>query len=400
MLQINIWSCLLDMNTFGFALIWIFVFSIPFENLFVFEGIGTVGRLVGLISFSISIFILVGLKKFRIFSIEHWSLYLFFIWSLLTCTWSINLDQSFSRCLTYCQLMLMIWLIWNWTREDESVETLLKAFIFGSYVSIFVTIYNFLLDNQVVWQRYAATGFDPNELGLMIALGIPISWHLSFATSTRFRFLFKSYIAFAWIAILLTASRAAFICAIIASTYVILLFHRLPLKSKLLLIMMAFCLISTLLTYIPDSSLSRIASISAEISTGTLNKRTKIWKAGIDVLADNMLVGTGIGTYSTAVKDSLNGSTVAHNTFLTIAVEQGVIGFLFFFIYIMIVIHKVIQMPVTFRNYWLVVLLVWSIGVMTLTWDGKKITWLLLTLPLAQAQILKCKARTQRLDNG
>lgn len=379
------------MVAFGFMLIWLFVLAIPCENLFVIEGIGTVGRFLGLLSFTIGTFILICFRKINRMSMEYWVLYVFFLWALTTCAWSINYELSFARLWTYCQLMLMVWLLWQWTLNIHSVHKLLGAYIGGAFISIYVTISNYISGKQVVWQRYSATGFDPNELGLIIALGIPVAWYLSFEVSTKFRLLLRLYFVAAWIAILLTASRTAFICAILSCFYIFYSQNRMTIRTKILLFFLSIVFLPFLYNFIPKSSLERISSIGSEISSGTLNKRTQIWHAGFNVLIDNPIGGTGIGTYSTAVKKQLKGEAVAHNLFLTIAVEQGLVGFILFAIFLLSVGFRVLRMPTSQKRFWLSVLMVWSVGVLTLTWDGRKITWLLLTLPLAHGRFLSNK---------
>jgi O-antigen ligase len=76
---------------------------------------------------------------------------------------------------------------------------------------------------------------------------------------------------------------------------------------------------------------------------------------------------------------------VAHNTFLSILAENGLIGFSIFLTFYGLLIVCIMKMPADLRKLWFVMISVWTIGVLTLTWEHRKPTWLLFALILAQA---------------
>ena len=378
------------MLSFGYWFVWLFIFSIPCENIIVVDRIGTIGKLVGVMAFIAGIITVITYGKIRKALVEHRILYCWFYWSLLTCLWSIDINQSLVRCFTYGQLILMIWLLWQMTQGKEKVDGLLCAYIVGSCVSIGFTIYNYAANNQVVWQRYSADGFDPNELGLMLSLGIPISLYLAYSTTRLICiFLFRIFFIFAWVAIILTASRAAFVCAVIASLYALIYLIKISFRSKIIITLFFLSTMPFIFQWLPETSMNRLATIEGEVRSGTLNNRMTIWKEGVNVAIDNILIGTGAGTFSIAVEKRLKHSVVAHNLYLTILVEQGIIGFVLFSLYVTMVTKTILQMPKVEKYFWLTTIVVWAVGVFTLTWDGRKATWFILAMPLMHKAVLE-----------
>jgi hypothetical protein len=49
----------------------------------------------------------------------------------------------------------------------------------GAYVAIGSTVATYLASGDSGASRFAATGFNENDLGLILALGIPAAWYLA-----------------------------------------------------------------------------------------------------------------------------------------------------------------------------------------------------------------------------
>ena len=56
---------------------------------------------------------------------------------------------------------------------------MLEAYLGGAVVSAAATIVRYSLNQQTYWRRYAAPGFEPNDLGLTLALAIPMALYLA-----------------------------------------------------------------------------------------------------------------------------------------------------------------------------------------------------------------------------
>jgi O-antigen ligase len=149
----------------------------------------------------------------------------------------------------------------------------------------------------------------------------------------------------------------------------------------------------------PESSWLRLSTIGSEITSGTLNERTMIWQMGWQVFGRAPFQGVGAGAYAPAVEHTLGlasdsggtdsgdqvGRLVAHNTFFSILVEQGVIGFALFFVLLLTLVLSASRLPKVDRVFWLCILLTWAIGASDLTWEQRKPTWVIFGLLIAVA---------------
>jgi hypothetical protein len=134
---------------------------------------------------------------------------------------------------------------------------------------------------------------------------------------------------------------------------------------------------------VPQSSLERLGTTATSIAEGDLNQRGTIWLEGIDVVADHPLLGIGSGAFRGAVASG----KVAHNVYLSVLTETGIIGFILFGIILAIVVHEALHQSRWESRLWLSVLLVWALGASVHTWEQKKPTWLFLGLVVVSAAL-------------
>jgi len=117
------------------------------------------------------------------------------------------------------------------------------------------------------------------------------------------------------------------------------------------------------------------------VAQGDLNGRTELWREGFNAFLEHPVLGVGTDMYRSV--SAL--SKVAHNSYLSVLVEEGLIGLVLFVAILGIVVWQVRLLSRWDRNFWITVLVVWAIGASTLTWEQRKTTWLFLTFVVAAA---------------
>ncbi len=382
----------------GFFFLCCFIFTIPWENVVVVSGIGTISHLVGYVAFGMGVLGVLDNGRLQSSSTAQTLIFLFAVWRTVTYFWSPAPDFTLNEIQTTLQIVAMIWLLRQLAPTQELQIRVMQAYVLGTLVSALDTIWQYLSGaTPAAYLRYAAPGFDPNELALMMVLSIPLSLYLGVLSQRRpVVWVYRIQLVLAAATILLTASRGSFVAFIAAMIFIPATFRRWTDRQKSIFIVVALMTAWFAVWLVPASSWKRIATIQDEVAHGTLNDRAVIWKAGAEIFREHPVLGVGAGAFSTVVRHTIGTPYVAHNTFLSIIVEQGLVGFGIFLSLLITLVLCCFRMPDLERKLWLVMLLVLSIGILSLTWEYRKTMWLVFALILMQEGVFRARRLGER----
>lgn len=252
----------------------------------------------------------------------------------------------------------------------------------GAYVSIVNTFREFAsniasADNSS--HRFNADGWDQNDLAVALALGILVSRYAAQGASKPIRLLALAYLPLALVAIALTGSRGGSIVAAIAMAAIAVEWKgQLPVKVAALGVLLAAMYVG--LSFVPEDSIGRIMTAATDVQD--MNSRVSIWRAAMATIPSHLLLGAGAGSFPIASGMHM----VAHNTFLSVMVEEGVLGFLTFFVILITLFRSVRNAELPARTLWTAILICWCVGVSSLTWEQTRLTWVIFALAAAQGQ--------------
>jgi O-antigen ligase len=368
------------------ALLCAFVFTIPWEKSVLVPEVGSIARLLGLVAFAAGAAAAAGMRNWRRPNAVLLFAGLFVGWAAASWVWSMDPSATARRVRTFIELVAMMWLIWQFCRTAGRQRNLLQAYVFGAVAASAIAFWRYFHNQQTYYLRYAASGFDPNDFGLVLALAIPPALYLAIREHAALRWLYLAIVPTLIAAVLLTASRASLIATFVALSFAVLAWREADRTVRVVSLVLVAALALSLVRFAPAAQRKRLATIPNEITRGTLHDRTRIWKTGLKVLKQHPILGIGSGAYPKAVEPWLGKPKiagfqyVAHNTFLSVLVECGIVGFAIYAVLFGTIGMFILAMRPLERALWLVVLAAWAVGVFTLTWEHYKPTWLILSL--------------------
>jgi O-antigen ligase len=275
----------------------------------------------------------------------------------------------------------------------------LQAYVLGAYTAVFGAVLNYLGSNAFYsnMDRYSLGNTNPDGYGFIVALGIPLACYLAASPEMPrvFRFLNYGYIPAAFLGIALSGTRTASVGAAVGLLYGLATLTSLRLFTRFAVVVLLAAALFVLLPIVqPLTSFQRLGTTPTEVTEGDLSGRIGQWEQGLRAFMDHPVLGVGTDQYRTV--NTL--SKVAHNSYLSVLVELGIIGFVLFATILWIVVGQARRLPRWDRNFWMTVLSVWAIGASTLTWEHRKTTWLFLTFVVAAAAAGAGRVRSRADD--
>ena len=368
----------------------VFIFLVPWEGM-VRLPLGTFARFTGTIlgAFWLATVLVTGrLRKLGPFQIV---VCLFVLWNALSVFWSENPNRSFSHTRTWAQMFLLVVILWDLYTTRASLLAGLQSYILGAYVAVGSAVYNYFTGKVYYtnYQRFSAGETNPDGFGFIMALGIPVAWYLAGSISNKgagrfLRFVNYVYIPAALLGIALSGTRTALIASVVGMAFGLASLTRLRLIARIAIFVLLSSIILLLLPQVQGlKSFQRLSTTGAELTSGDLNNRTNNWSEGLESFVRRPLLGVGSNMYR-----SINSlGKVGHNSFVSVLVELGLIGFLLFSIILAISFVQAWRQPKWQSWFWLTVLTVWSIGAFTLTWESRKSTWVFLSFAVVSAAL-------------
>ena len=374
-----------DMAKAAFALLWCFVLVLPWDVFLNLPVLGSIPRIIGLVASVVGVLYVLARQRVRRLSWFHLLAALFVLWAGVSSVWSIDVEATRTLFFTYLQLVVFAWLIWEVAWSPARQRALLQAYVLGASIAAVVTIRNYLAGATFFSgapptdiARFAALNQDPNELGLTLALGLPMAWYVSLSREPRAAWLWRLYLPLAIPAILLTGSRGSVLSALVGLSIIPWTLGRLRLRTKLALYALVAASLLLASKVVPEASLARIASTQSDIEAGYFGGRGAIWLAGLEVAREHPLVGVGAGGFEEAVEPTIHQEMVAHNVFLSILVEDGLVGLVLFVAMILATLVPLRQLPLVQRRFSTVLLLALAVGSLSLSWGHRKQFWFVL----------------------
>jgi O-antigen ligase len=301
--------------------------------------------------------------------------------------------------LRWVQSFIFVLILWDLYRTPERIVAGLQAYVLGAYTAIVGAIANFLGSNAFYtnMSRYSVGDTNPDGFGFIVALGVPIACYLAASRELprMFRFVNLAYLPLAFLGIALSGTRTASVAAAIGLLYGLATFTRLRFAARLAVVALLAGALFFLLPIVQSlPSFQRLGTTPTEVTEGDLNGRLAQWQQGFTAFTEHPVIGVGANGYRSV--NTLD--KVAHNSYLSVLVELGLVGFGLFAVILWIVARTARQLPRWDRRFWTTVLVVWAIGASTLTWEHRKTTWLFLTFIVAAGSAVSSRRRAIRTD--
>ena len=374
------------MTALAYAALWVFVFSVPWERILVLPGVSIIPKVTGAVAVSLALLAAVMSGRFRRWHPFHVAALLFVLWAGLVLLIQLTGSRLPAKFWTWPQLLLATWMIWELAPSEGRLRGLMAAYVLGAYVAAIDTIVIYRQQAEAL-RRFAAGGADPNDLAMILALALPMAWYLGM-TSHRpvFRWVCRAYLPLCVVAVGLTGSRGGMVATTVGLLIVPFSMIRLSPGQLMSAVVMLAAAGALAVVYTPESLVQRLSSTGTELEGGRIGGRGKLWKAGLEAFGEKPIIGYGTGAFREAIRPMLgDAAQVAHNAFISVLVEQGIVGLLLYLAMFIAVFLALMGLPRLERRFALVLMATLLVTMQPLTWEDRRAVWFVLAAILGLA---------------
>lgn len=278
---------------------------------------------------------------------------------------SENKFIAFAFSLNYLlQILLFFSFILVFRIYPDLKNKLLKFFyntaVFISIIAIveffyFVEIRKYLVlfrQKNYEYGRVSSLFDNPNHLGVFLSIMFLVGLHYVFLGEGK-KFLISNTIIF--IAVLLSGTRMALIAILIG--FVIYIYQtnkykkielsktkKFSVNKKILLGSVSlFLILIIIFTSENNRLIESVEGLNNQDLTKVTGNRSYIWGAGFDIFLDYPLLGVGNGNFGQKISSIVGEAKTTHSLYISLLVENGVLGFFTFFTFIALIWLKNFQ---------------------------------------------------------
>jgi len=252
----------------------------------------------------------------------------FFVGCLLSLPFSNNLAQSLIEIAELSSFIVLFILIVDSLRTKKDMKRMISFLVLSSLVPLSVGLvqicsnFDLSLFSLEPSFRVSATLTHPNAYAFYLVMITVLSASLFFqAKSGTHRSVLFALIALLLVSLVFTYTRSAWIGLALAVLSMAIL------KNRKLLIVAPLAFYGLILAF-PFISLRFDALFNAELFRYTsLAWRIKIWSASLPYFFSHPLFGNGFGTFQLIGYQIDDWFAAAHNDYLRLLVETGIVGF-------------------------------------------------------------------------
>jgi O-antigen ligase len=313
-----------------YLLLWLLVMIMPWEEIGLLGGVTTISRVIGYAALIVAGLAVLATPQLRPPPMAFIFYSLFAGWSVLSIAWSILPDMTMGRNITNLMLFGLAWMIWEFAPTLAQQQGLCFAFLLGCcgpLISLFLGLKGADFSEG---ERLSAASTNENAMALSVMMSIAIAVYFAMKRNSRlysFRLFLWGYVGVAVMGQLYTGSRSGFFSLLAMAAVILVQLRRVNWSAAIAFLACAGMLAYVAPRLLPEQLRERLTETT---EAHTLKVRQDIWRAGLEGWVEAPLQGFGFGTYPEVSLRHGSMRLLAHNTWISMLVEEGVIGIFFF----------------------------------------------------------------------
>lgn len=282
---------------------------------------------------------------------------------MLLCSSLRYFDFSFPNFVELLKLLILYFMVINLVKKPKQVFIIVWFLIFLCLITSVIGVYQYfnnigLYSPEDKVLRITGTSLDPNDYAMHLVMVFPLLISFFFiARNIIMRLILVMTSILLLSNVIFTFSRGGFVGlgVVIFFSFIILIMQKRIKPIGAMALLFSFIL---LLSFIPARYWTRMLTI-LNPSEASASARLESWKAGFNMMKDHPIIGVGLGAFphEYALRASLAADEFkvkiprfAHNSYIQVGAEIGVIGLTFFLLLILFSFRDILRAQRIFRE--------------------------------------------------
>mgnify|MGYP000895446580 CR=1 FL=1 len=339
---------------------------------------------------------------------------LFMFWTVISNPEAAIFGKDRVWVLTFVQLWVLMALSGELLVTPQRQKTAMVIFAIAATISaLFAIFQGEIAEDALSSARVAGLATNANQAARYFVIALVFFYYLRIKTNSSFnKLLYLVGILVTFIGVFFTVSRSGILLLFGAFGLILIFQPRVKNKVGLVILLVVGLIV---LSFFSDSIFRIIRDIFPAIQEGTdtVGLRYNLWKAGWRMWLDHPFNGVGIGQYNQNLRRYMinmvgptRGSLSSHNTYVQVLSETGIVGFTLFmgmlinaFKHLWPSASRSLNENEDLRNAWFIILLIISVGGITITDLANKILWMVLGISVVFAKRKTVEAANQLPDS-
>jgi O-antigen ligase len=263
------------------------------------------------------------------------------LWSALSVPGALTQGTAFQQWTELTRTVAMCFIVAASVRGARDVERVALVYFGVTVVYSAVVLVRFQLGAES-WRLGRLYYYDANDFATLVVTAMPLG--LYFVLGQRrlpVRAVAMAGLALLAVCLIRSGSRGGFLALLAVAAFVLLRVTTIPARSRFAGLVLILAVLSATASDQYWSQMQTIVRPKQDYNLTSDEGRLRVWKRGLDYMAANPVFGVGAnnfhvaeGTISPLAKLAERGIGVrwgaAHNSYLQVAAELGIPGFLLF----------------------------------------------------------------------
>jgi len=385
-------------------LLYLYIFSIPFDSILLGNMMSIPKTIALLLVISFAIETILNLKntKFKIGEFIYFLILILYI--ILKVLVSVNFEISLNRFFVFVQLLLVTFIsVSKMSKNKYIFKNAIFAYLTGTIIIYFISIGKIIF-NGYNFARLNAFGTPGEEAHYSIILSIAFII-LVVLLKEKNKLILKIFLLTNLIlGIILSQTRSSWLAVTFIIILDILLFNKS--KNRFIFIIMIALVIFALDNFIISNYNFKIVELINKRTFDALETggagRVEIWDTALPLIKEKPIFGFGFDTFSYVynyqyIKDVVlprGEHRAAHNIYLAIIIENGIMGFIIFLSGILILLKNNLKIKNAKNSQYFQIALYTLLAVLIIGFFidilYRKYFWFVISLSLSIVKLKKC----------